>query len=120
MYTVIQQKFTHVQEHEFIRGRFLGVGKADACFGWLVSVFFCFLISYLNSKDMFVMYMQKFLFCVCVCVYSRPLQQSFIKQFLASVNRSDYITMRLGFVRVCIYIYISDFDSSLELSFYLQ
>ncbi|CAH8265895.1 unnamed protein product [Arabidopsis lyrata] len=57
---VIQQKFTHVQEHEFIRGRFLGVGKADACFGWL---------------------------------------QSFIKQFLASVNRSDYITMRLGFVR---------------------
>ncbi|KAG7570401.1 Mlo-related protein [Arabidopsis thaliana x Arabidopsis arenosa] len=56
---VIQKKFTHVREHEFIRGRFLGVGKADACFGWL---------------------------------------QSFMKQFLASVNKSDYITMRLGFV----------------------
>ncbi|CAH2058074.1 unnamed protein product [Thlaspi arvense] len=57
---VIQKKFTSVQEHEFIRGRFLGVGKADAFFGWL---------------------------------------HSFMKQFLASVNESDYITMRLGFIR---------------------
>ncbi|KAL9302740.1 MLO-like protein 15 [Arabidopsis thaliana] len=53
------KKFTHVQEHEFIRSRFLGVGKADASLGWV---------------------------------------QSFMKQFLASVNESDYITMRLGFV----------------------
>ncbi|ESQ39039.1 hypothetical protein EUTSA_v10001415mg [Eutrema salsugineum] len=57
---VIQKKkFTAVQEHEFIRGRFLGVGKADACFGWM---------------------------------------HSFMKQFLGSVNESDYITMRLGFI----------------------
>ncbi|CAA7050557.1 unnamed protein product [Microthlaspi erraticum] len=56
---VIQKKYTAVQEHDFIRGRFLGVGKADACFGWL---------------------------------------HSFTKQFLASVNKSDYITMRLGFI----------------------
>ncbi|CAN7021026.1 unnamed protein product [Brassica oleracea var. botrytis] len=56
---VIQKKYTAVREHDFIRGRFLGVGKADACFGWV---------------------------------------HSFMKQFLASVNESDYITMRLGFV----------------------
>uniref|UniRef100_A0A1J3G1D8 MLO-like protein n=2 Tax=Noccaea caerulescens TaxID=107243 RepID=A0A1J3G1D8_NOCCA len=56
---VIQKKYTAVQEHDFIRGRFLGVGKADACFGWL---------------------------------------HSFMKQFLGSVNKSDYVTMRLGFI----------------------
>ncbi|KAL0896420.1 hypothetical protein Bca101_080381 [Brassica carinata] len=56
---VIQKKYTAVREHDFIRGRFLGVGKADAFFGWV---------------------------------------HSFVKQFVASVNESDYITMRLGFV----------------------
>lgn len=33
---------------------------------------------------------------MCSC----PLQHSFMKQFLASVNESDYITMRLGFITV--------------------
>jgi len=47
---------------------------------------------------------------MCICKFlsdmcSFPLQQSFMKQFLASVNESDYITMRLGFVTV----YILDF-----------
>ncbi|CAN8286547.1 unnamed protein product [Cochlearia groenlandica] len=56
---VIQKKYTAVREHDFIRGRFLGVGKADAFFGWL---------------------------------------NSFMKQFLGSVTKSDYITLRLGFI----------------------
>ncbi|KAL0775601.1 hypothetical protein Bca101_040753 [Brassica carinata] len=73
---VIQKKYTAVREHDFIRGRFLGVGKADACFGWV---------------------------------------HSFMKQFLASVNESDYITMRLGFVTVD----ISNFKKVVGISWYL-
>jgi len=58
---VIQKKFTHVQEHEFIRSRFLGVGKADASLGWVVSVFVFSQLILLVIKDMFVyVYMQVF------------------------------------------------------------
>lgn len=32
-------KFTHVQEHAFIRGRFLGLGKDSAALGWVESFF---------------------------------------------------------------------------------
>ncbi|XP_010559057.2 PREDICTED: MLO-like protein 15 isoform X2 [Tarenaya hassleriana] len=56
---VMQNKITAVQDHDFIKSRFLGVGKADACLGWL---------------------------------------HSFFKQFFGSVVRSDYITLRLGFI----------------------
>lgn len=34
---VLTMKFTDVQDHEFIRGRFLGIGKNLAFLGWLVS-----------------------------------------------------------------------------------
>ncbi|OWM67834.1 hypothetical protein CDL15_Pgr010772 [Punica granatum] len=53
------KKFTHVQDHAFIRNRFLGIGKDLALLGWV---------------------------------------HSFFKQFYASVTRSDYITLRLGFI----------------------
>ncbi|KAK9287979.1 hypothetical protein L1049_016424 [Liquidambar formosana] len=56
---VVKAKFTHVQDHAFIRGHFRGIGKDFALLGWL---------------------------------------QSFFKQFYASVTKSDYITLRLGFI----------------------
>ncbi|KAF5742804.1 putative Protein MLO [Tripterygium wilfordii] len=52
-------KVTHVQEHDFIRKRFGGIGKNSALLGWV---------------------------------------HSFFKQFYGSVTRSDYITLRLGFI----------------------
>ncbi|KAL3507005.1 hypothetical protein ACH5RR_032387 [Cinchona calisaya] len=55
----VQIKFTHVQEHDFIRGRFLGLGKNSAVLGWV---------------------------------------HAFFKQFYGSVTRSDYTTLRLGFI----------------------
>ncbi|KAM5563989.1 MLO-like protein 1 [Rosa sericea] len=54
-----KHKFTHVNEHAFIKERFLGMGKNSALLGWL---------------------------------------HSFLKQFYASVTRSDYVTLRLGFI----------------------
>ncbi|XP_015867941.3 MLO-like protein 1 [Ziziphus jujuba] len=56
---VLKTKFTHVQDHDFIRGRFLGIGKNTAFLGWL---------------------------------------HSFLKQLYASVTKTDYITLRLGFI----------------------
>ncbi|KAK8623948.1 hypothetical protein V6N13_065308 [Hibiscus sabdariffa] len=56
---VVNTKITQVQEHDFIRNRFLGMGKNSELLGW---------------------------------VYS------FFKQFYASVTKSDYITLRLGFI----------------------
>jgi hypothetical protein len=34
---VLKTKFTHVQDHAFVRSRFLGTGKDSALLGWLVS-----------------------------------------------------------------------------------
>ncbi|CAI8611519.1 unnamed protein product [Vicia faba] len=56
---VFKPKFTQVQNHEFIKGRFSGVGKDSALIGWV---------------------------------------QSFFKQFYGSVTKSDYVTLRLGFI----------------------
>lgn len=56
---VLQKKFTHVRDHDFIRNRFHGFGKSVAVVGWV---------------------------------------HSFFKQFFGSVTKSDYITLRLGFV----------------------
>ncbi|KAH1096669.1 hypothetical protein J1N35_013590 [Gossypium stocksii] len=56
---VVETKITQVQEHDFIKGRFLGIGKNSEIQGW---------------------------------VYS------FFKQFYGSVTKSDYITLRLGFI----------------------
>ncbi|XWS24839.1 hypothetical protein CRYUN_Cryun27aG0019500 [Craigia yunnanensis] len=56
---VVKIKITQVQEHDFIRNRFLGFGKNSELQGW---------------------------------VYS------FFKQFYGSVTKSDYITLRLGFI----------------------
>ncbi|KAG4210663.1 hypothetical protein ERO13_A02G060600v2 [Gossypium hirsutum] len=56
---VVKTKITQVQEHDFIKGRFLGIGKNSEIQGW---------------------------------VYS------FFKQFYGSVTKSDYITLRLGFI----------------------
>ncbi|XP_057964691.1 MLO-like protein 1 [Malania oleifera] len=36
---VLETKFTHVPDHDFIRGRFLGIGKNSTLLGWLHS--FC-------------------------------------------------------------------------------
>ncbi|KAM5548344.1 MLO-like protein 1 [Rosa sericea] len=57
---VLAQKFTAVQDHDFIRGRFLGIGKNLAFLGWLIAYF---------------------------------------KQFYGSVTKTDYMTMRLGFIK---------------------
>ncbi|KAA8532194.1 hypothetical protein F0562_006664 [Nyssa sinensis] len=56
---VLKTKFTNVQDHAFIRGRFLGIGKISALLGWL---------------------------------------HSFFKQLYGSVTKSDYTTLRLGFI----------------------
>ncbi|XVE55021.1 hypothetical protein DITRI_Ditri03aG0127600 [Diplodiscus trichospermus] len=55
----VKTKITHVQEHDFIRNRFLGIGKNSELQGWVFS---------------------------------------FFKQFYGSVSKSDYITLRLGFI----------------------
>ncbi|XP_022155786.1 MLO-like protein 1 isoform X2 [Momordica charantia] len=52
-------KFTHVHQHAFIKGRFLGIGKDSALLGW---------------------------------------SHAFLKQFYASITKSDYTTLRLGFI----------------------
>ncbi|XP_051143198.1 MLO-like protein 1 [Andrographis paniculata] len=52
-------KVTHVQQHEFIKNRFLGMGRVSALFSWV---------------------------------------HSFFKQFYASVTKSDYLALRLGFI----------------------
>ncbi|XP_047338645.1 MLO-like protein 15 [Impatiens glandulifera] len=54
-----EEKFIHVQDHAFIKGRFLGFGKDTAVTSWLLS---------------------------------------FFKQFFGSVTKSDYRTLRLGFI----------------------
>lgn len=56
---VLTMKFTHVHDHDFIRGRFRGIGKNSAILGWL---------------------------------------HAFFKQFYGSVTKTDYMTMRLGFI----------------------
>ncbi|XP_030528208.1 MLO-like protein 15 isoform X2 [Rhodamnia argentea] len=55
----LRTKFTNVQDHTFIRGRFLGIGKNLSVLGWV---------------------------------------HSFFKQFYGSVTKSDYTTLRLGFI----------------------
>ncbi|KAL3752909.1 hypothetical protein ACJRO7_000322 [Eucalyptus globulus] len=55
----LPSKFTNVQDHTFIRGRFIGIGKNLSILSWV---------------------------------------HSFIKQFYGSVTRSDYTTLRLGFI----------------------
>nr|XP_011460878.1 PREDICTED: MLO-like protein 1 isoform X2 [Fragaria vesca subsp. vesca] len=55
-----EKDFTAVQDHDFIRGRFLGIGKNQAFMGWLIA---------------------------------------FFKQFYGSVTKTDYMTMRLGFIK---------------------
>ncbi|XP_030940497.1 MLO-like protein 1 isoform X2 [Quercus lobata] len=56
---VLKTNFTQVQDHDFIRNRFLGFGKDSALSGWV---------------------------------------HSFFKQFYGSVTKTDYLTMRLGFI----------------------
>ncbi|TXG72956.1 hypothetical protein EZV62_001535 [Acer yangbiense] len=52
-------RYTHVQDHDFIKHRFQGLGKSYSLLGWL---------------------------------------HSFFKQFYGSVTKSDYTTLRLGFI----------------------
>ncbi|KAK3204605.1 hypothetical protein Dsin_018651 [Dipteronia sinensis] len=52
-------RYTHVQDHDFIKHRFQGLGKRYSLLGWL---------------------------------------HSFFKQFYGSVTKSDYTTLRLGFI----------------------
>uniref|UniRef100_A0A5B7BDC0 MLO-like protein n=1 Tax=Davidia involucrata TaxID=16924 RepID=A0A5B7BDC0_DAVIN len=53
------EEVTNVQQHEFIKGRFLGIGKNSVILGWL---------------------------------------HCFFKQFYGSVTKTDYMTLRLGFI----------------------
>uniref|UniRef100_A0A7N0U7G2 MLO-like protein n=1 Tax=Kalanchoe fedtschenkoi TaxID=63787 RepID=A0A7N0U7G2_KALFE len=55
----MKKEFVNVQQHEFIKGRFLGLGGFASFMGWI---------------------------------------HSFIKQLFASVTKSDYSTLRLGFI----------------------
>ncbi|XP_039158814.1 MLO-like protein 1 [Eucalyptus grandis] len=55
----LRTKFTHVQDHTFIKGRFLGISKNLSVLSWV---------------------------------------HSFFKQFYGSVTKSDYTTLRLGFI----------------------
>ncbi|EEF29044.1 Protein MLO, putative, partial [Ricinus communis] len=54
-----EARLTHVQDHDFIKKRFKGIGKNSYLLGWV---------------------------------------HSFFKQFYGSVTKSDYITLRLGFI----------------------
>ncbi|KAK9911336.1 hypothetical protein M0R45_035253 [Rubus argutus] len=54
-----QEKFTHVQEHDFVKDHYWGIGKNYRFMGWL---------------------------------------HSFNNQFYGSVTKSDYLTLRLGFI----------------------
>ncbi|XP_028755650.1 MLO-like protein 1 isoform X1 [Neltuma alba] len=56
---VTEPAVTHVQQHAFIKGRFLGFGKDSVLLSWLYS---------------------------------------FLKQFYGSMTKSDYETLRLGFI----------------------
>ncbi|XP_052188109.1 MLO-like protein 1 isoform X2 [Diospyros lotus] len=56
---VLKPKFTHVHQHDFIRSRFLGIGKSSAFLSWV---------------------------------------HSFFKQFYQPISKSDYLTMRHGFI----------------------
>ncbi|XP_047307797.1 MLO-like protein 1 [Impatiens glandulifera] len=55
----LHPKLTDVHQHDFIRGRFRGIGGHSVILGWL---------------------------------------HAFFKQFYASVTKSDYMTLRLGFI----------------------
>ncbi|KAM3216870.1 MLO-like protein 1 isoform X1 [Capsicum annuum] len=79
---VLKPPVTHVQQHDFIRNRFVGMGKRSAIFGWLV---------WRHSLG--------------VQITSRSLPtdlqnqvHSFFKQFYGSVSKSDYAALRLGFI----------------------
>ncbi|TYJ11080.1 hypothetical protein E1A91_A11G250700v1 [Gossypium mustelinum] len=66
---VLEKKVTHVHQHDFIKDRFLGFGKDSVPLAWFgIHIVFSL---FLNS---------------------------FIKQFYASVTKSDYETLRLGFI----------------------
>ncbi|TYI02333.1 hypothetical protein ES332_A11G260000v1 [Gossypium tomentosum] len=68
-YPLLEKKVTHVHQHDFIKDRFLGFGKDSVPLAW---------------------------------TRTRALMleggNSFIKQFYASVTKSDYETLRLGFI----------------------
>ncbi|KAJ4843292.1 MLO-like protein 1 [Turnera subulata] len=90
---VLKQQVTHVHQHAFIKEHFLGIGKDSALMGWLISA---------HQRTLF--HSQDFLVRDYACMNNldkvvhlyHPL--SFFKQFYASVTRSDYITLRLGFI----------------------
>uniref|UniRef100_M1B2N1 MLO-like protein n=1 Tax=Solanum tuberosum TaxID=4113 RepID=M1B2N1_SOLTU len=69
---VLRSKVTHVHDHDFIKGRFLGFGKRSTLLSWLA--------------------------CLTFFYFARDSQQSFIKQFFGSVTKLDYTTLRLGFI----------------------
>jgi hypothetical protein len=52
MLPVLKPKLTQVQQHEFIKGRFSGLGKDSALVGWVVSDFD--LPSYFKRKSTIV------------------------------------------------------------------
>nr|XP_016484180.1 PREDICTED: MLO-like protein 1 isoform X3 [Nicotiana tabacum] len=82
---VIRSKVTHVQDHDFVKGRFLGFGKSSTLLSWL---------------------------------------HSFVKQFFGSVTKSDYTTLRLGFIMFNFHKYMirvleADFKKVVGISWYL-
>lgn len=96
-------KVTHIHQHEFIRGRFLGIGKDLALLTWLVintylPIFPFLLISHLHTYiNLFI----KLSYSHFPLLHlSNLFQHSFLKQFYASVNELDYTTLRRGFINV--------------------
>ncbi|KAJ0013913.1 hypothetical protein Pint_20803 [Pistacia integerrima] len=102
---VVKKKVTHVEQHTFIREHFLGIGKDSVILGWMVS-YFCF---YNGIQTRVFLYWdcekQKRFIVNSVAGENNVTKHqkmrekhSFLKQFYASVTKSDYVTLRLGFI----------------------
>ncbi|KAK6232695.1 hypothetical protein SCA6_002768 [Theobroma cacao] len=88
---MLKKKVTHVREHTFIKEHFLGIGKDSIVLGWLeakLSLKHFFGSRSFANHDSDILLHSPFVF----------LQHSFFKQFYASVTKSDYVTLRLGFI----------------------
>lgn len=111
---------THVKDHDFIRNRFVGIGKGSAIRGWLVSyypkysnILFIYLFIIIYSILLFFLSITLYIWSHCYngvdlfhfsfltfILWWTLLQHSFFKQFYGSVTKSDYVALRLGFITV--------------------
>ena len=108
--TAGSKKLTHVQQFEFIRERFNGIGKDSMILSWMVRMRRALSHGFQSKEYVFSMNLSNFSLSLLTEFF---LQHSFVKQFYASVTRSDYKTMRLGFIMVRIPQQYADFLFSL-------